>query len=308
VIAGVAILAFLAWLFPGSREIDVTLTATEYRLDDPDFAVEHTVTIRGRDSRTRFGNGTFKGTISISGIEGMEEEREILASLGEHPIASGPHSDSRFFPLSVLIPNWDYTAFVGLLGELQSDGAVVIGGKHARFLVRGLADREKALVVATEVSNETYYEDFFCSNLDAQNADTDAEHTRELREQYHRERSEYIFRRFNMNPEDYCYARDYDALRFLDTKLYLFMRETMDVPPESTTPAFFLTEDTTIVYVAIQDNTALNHLYEFTLSEDGNSYTAKHSSNQDTGRYQDIFESFSEYKERVGLNSVEVDE
>ena len=159
--AVVAILALLAWLIPGSREIDVTLTATEYHLDDPDFAVEHTVTIRGRDSRTRFGSGTFKGTISISGIEGMEEEREILASLGEHPIASGTRSDSRFFPLFVLIPNWDYTAFVGILAELQSDGTAVFAGKHTRFLVSGSANREAALAVADELSKGTYWEGTF---------------------------------------------------------------------------------------------------------------------------------------------------
>ena len=82
----------------------------------------------------------------------------------------------------------------------------------------------------------------------------------------------------------------------------------MDVPSGSTTPSFFLTEDTTIVYVIFQDDTALNHLYKFTLSEDDNSYTVEYSSNQDIGRYQEVFESFSEYKKRVGLNTVEADD
>ena len=97
-----------------------------------------------------------------------------------------------------------------------------------------------------------------------------------------------------MNPEDYCYARDYDAMLFLDTKPYIFMREAIDVPPGSTTPAFFLTEDATIVYAALQDTAARNHLYKFTLAEDGASYTVEHISNQDTARYQDVFGSFSE--------------
>lgn len=161
VIAVVAILALLAWAIPGSREIDVTLIATEYRLDDPDFAVEHTVTIRGRDSRTRFGSGSFKGTISISGIEGMEEETEILASIGgEHPHARGGIHD-RLIPLGVLIPDWDYSAFVALLAETTSDNVRYLGGENARFLVSGPTNREDAIVLAAKLSKGTYYEDLF---------------------------------------------------------------------------------------------------------------------------------------------------
>ena len=37
------------------QDVDITLTAAEYRLDDPDYAVEHTVTLRGRGGRHLFG-------------------------------------------------------------------------------------------------------------------------------------------------------------------------------------------------------------------------------------------------------------
>jgi len=56
----IALLVTMAILnFPGSRAIDVTLTATEYRLDDPNFAAEHTVAIQGRDTRNLLGKGRF---------------------------------------------------------------------------------------------------------------------------------------------------------------------------------------------------------------------------------------------------------
>lgn len=162
-IAVVAILALLAWLIPGSREIDVTLTATEYRLDDPNFAVEHTVTIRGRDSRTRFGSGSFVGTMSISGVEGMEIETTVLASVGcEHPTTYAPDIDPPFsVPLGSFIPNWDYTAFLGILSVIDSDGNRHTGGDDACFLVSGSADREAALAVAAELSKGTYWEKYF---------------------------------------------------------------------------------------------------------------------------------------------------
>ena len=161
VIAVVAILALLAWLIPGSREIDVTLTATEYRLNDPDFAVEHTVTIRGRDSRTRFGSGSFVGTMSISGVEGMEIETTVLASIGcEHPFAAAA-VDEAPLPFRVFIPNWNYTAFLVLLVDIDADGTRRFGGDDTRFLVSGTADREAALAVAAELSKGTYWEKYF---------------------------------------------------------------------------------------------------------------------------------------------------
>lgn len=156
-----AALAVLAWLFPGSRRIDVTLTVTEYRLDDPDFAVEHSLTLCGRDNRDRLGAGTFQGTISISGLEGMEAPTKILASLGrEHSIVSGGFEDPDPL-LSVLIPNWDYTELLGLLYTIDTDGTRSTGGPSARFFVSGPADRNAALATASRLAAGTYWEPMF---------------------------------------------------------------------------------------------------------------------------------------------------
>lgn len=166
-IAAIVLLAsaliVLAWLFPGSREIDVTFTATEYRLDDPDYAVERTVTIRGRDSRNRLGKGgQFKGAISISGLEGMNDATEVLASLNAtHPMVTGAFIEP-YPPLSVLIPNWDYTEVLGILeNEPAESGVRTTGGKSMRFLVSGSADREAALAQAAKLAKNTYWADNF---------------------------------------------------------------------------------------------------------------------------------------------------
>ncbi len=156
-----ALLVFLAWMFPGSRNIDVTLTATEYRLDDPGYAVEHTVTIQGRDSRNRLGKGAFQGTIAISGLEGMEDATEVLASLGSaHPLATAAFREPTI-PLSVLVPNWDYTEFLALLSDESADGVRSTGGASMRFLVSDPPDRDAALFKAAELTRNTVWADSF---------------------------------------------------------------------------------------------------------------------------------------------------
>lgn len=156
-----ALLVFLAWLFPGSRNIDVTLTATEYRLDDPDYAVEHTVTIQGRDSRNRLGKGAFQGTIAISGLEGMEDATEVLASLdSEYPLTTEAFREPTI-PLSVLVPNWDYTEFLALLSNESADGVRSTGGASMRFLVSGPPDRDAALSKAADLAKNTFWADSF---------------------------------------------------------------------------------------------------------------------------------------------------
>ena len=68
-LCGFAALAAAIVCLPVSREINTTAAATEYRLDDPAYAVEHTVTIQGRDARNLLGYGHFEGTFAVSGFE-----------------------------------------------------------------------------------------------------------------------------------------------------------------------------------------------------------------------------------------------
>ena len=67
-LCGIAALAAAIVCLPVSREINTTAAATEYRLDDPAYAVEHTVVIHGHDTRNLLGYGVFEGTFAVSGF------------------------------------------------------------------------------------------------------------------------------------------------------------------------------------------------------------------------------------------------
>ena len=116
-----------------------------------------------------------------------------------------------------------------------------------------------------------------------------------LKEAYHRERSEYLFRSFGMNPSDYQYAQDYYALNYLDTDAYTSMRKVY-FKSGITLPSFFITEDAEAVYVVFQDENALNYMYKFTRAVDGSTYTSECFTMQEDARYQDAVLSYSEYE------------
>ena len=60
-----AVLLTAVICLPFARKIDTTVTATEYRFDDPAYAVEHTVVIHGHDTRNLLGYGVFEGTFAV---------------------------------------------------------------------------------------------------------------------------------------------------------------------------------------------------------------------------------------------------
>ena len=60
-----AVLAAAIVCLPFARKIDTTVTATEYRFDDPSYAVEHTVVIQGYDTRNLLGCGEFTGRVDL---------------------------------------------------------------------------------------------------------------------------------------------------------------------------------------------------------------------------------------------------
>ena len=68
-----AVLLTAVICLPFARKIDTTVTATEYRFNDPAYAVEHTVVIHGHDTRNLLGYGVFEGTFAVSGFESGQE-------------------------------------------------------------------------------------------------------------------------------------------------------------------------------------------------------------------------------------------
>ena len=171
VCAVLLLLTALTLCFPGSRKIDTTLIATEYRFNDPDDAVEHTVTIRGYDTRNLLGRGNFKGTFAVSG---WETAQEGWTAYVQFPIPSDSYFNMNFNDPSgqaitrntfSMLADRDWTCFVGLILESteHSDGTVTgsFAPETGRFLVSGPPDRTAALAMASELAKGTTLEPLF---------------------------------------------------------------------------------------------------------------------------------------------------
>ena len=167
-----ALAAVAAVCLPFTRKINTTLTATEYRLDDPDYAVEHTVAIRGYDTRSLLGRGKFEGTFAVSGFETAEDgwvAHVIFPVPDTYWNISYVVPDSFRYMIGKdiysLLPDRQWSSFVALLPEERTSGS----GDHyasfdpetGRILVSGSPDREAALALARELSRGTSLEPVF---------------------------------------------------------------------------------------------------------------------------------------------------
>ena len=171
VCAVLLLLTTLLLFFPGRRKIDTTLIATEYRFNDPDYAVEHTVAIQGYDTRSLLGRGNFKGTFAVSG---WETAQEGWTACVQFPIRSGSYFNMNFNDPSgqaitrntfSMLADWDWTHFAGLILESteHSDGTVTgsFDPETGCFLVSGPPDRTAALSLASELAKDTSLESLF---------------------------------------------------------------------------------------------------------------------------------------------------
>jgi hypothetical protein len=111
---------------------------------------------------------------------------------------------------------------------------------------------------------------------------------------YNEARADYIFEEFGMVPEQYTFARDYELLNYVESNEYLAIRTAMNIQVGTTTPSFFIDNDT--IFGVCQDVDAVNRMYEFSRAEDGTCSLRNTQQLQDAGRYQDIYQSFSEYQ------------
>lgn len=119
-------------------------------------------------------------------------------------------------------------------------------------------------------------------------------HSKELRYAYNQTRAEYLLEQFGISPEPYAFAYDYELLNYMETKPYLFIRETLHVQPVITAPSYFV--EGGVIFGVCQDQDAVNHLFEFAKSDDGTWVLKDSRELQDTGRYQDVHQSFAEFE------------
>ena len=157
-----AVLAAAIVCLPFARKIDTTVTATEYRFDDPSYAVEHTVVIQGYDTRNLLGYGEFTGIFAVSGFESWQANcRTSFGFFRKGPSVNisclMPSGELRAGSLFHLRADRDWSDFAGLIMEVSDPDT-------GRFLVSGPADREAAMARAAELyQRDPYYRGIFTS-------------------------------------------------------------------------------------------------------------------------------------------------
>ena len=152
-----AVLLTAVICLPFARKIDTTVTATEYRFDDPSYAVEHTVVIQGYDTRNLLGYGEFTGIFAVSGFESWQANcRTSFGFFRKGPSVNisclMPSGELRAGSLFHLRADRDWSDFAGLIMEVSDTADHSSTGTFdpdtGRFLVSGPADREAAVAKA----------------------------------------------------------------------------------------------------------------------------------------------------------------
>ena len=166
-----AVLLTAVICLPFARKIDTTVTATEYRFDDPSYAVEHTVVIQGYDTRNLLGCGEFTGTFAVSGFESgqdgwtfrvsFSDKKSLDTAFSRRP-SGEPCPRDLFHPRA----DRDWSDFAGLIMEVSDTADHSSTGTFdpdtGRFLVSGPADREAAMARAAELyQRDPYYRGIF---------------------------------------------------------------------------------------------------------------------------------------------------
>ena len=151
---------------PFARKIDTTVTATEYRFDDPAYAVEHTVVICGHDTRNLLGYGVFEGTFAVSGFESGQEGWTFRVSFSDKKslgtaFSRRPSGEACTRDLFHLRADRDWSDFAGLIMEVSDTADHSSTGTFnpdtGRFLVSGPADREAAVAKAAALFRKDPY-------------------------------------------------------------------------------------------------------------------------------------------------------
>ena len=152
-----AVLLTAVICLPFARKIDTTVTATEYRFNDPAYAVEHTVVIHGHDTRNLLGYGVFEGTFAVSGFESGQEGWTFRVSFSDKKslgtaFSRRPNGETCTRDLFHLRADRDWSDFAGLIMEVSDKAGHTSTGNFdpdtGRFLVSGPADREAAVAKA----------------------------------------------------------------------------------------------------------------------------------------------------------------
>ena len=165
----VSIILLIA-LAPASRRIDTVIEATEYSFTDPNYAVSHSITIQGYDTRNFFGYGHFEGVFSSENWElaqkgWMLKARFPISDTYWNAYAVRPSSQASSTNVFSLLPDRKWGSFVALLQEVTDhpDGhrTTSFNFQNGKFIVSGSLPREEALIEARRLTKGTSLEPLF---------------------------------------------------------------------------------------------------------------------------------------------------
>lgn len=147
------VFGLLAW--PRAFIIDQTIEATEYSLTDTNYAVPHTVTIKGTCRGSQMRDGSYEGTFSISGIPSTQNAIARMDKMTPHGINRVYYflNDTEYFwPGEVcdFCCNKDFSSGALTLLDIKYHSDSISGtwpGEKGRILVWPADSRSEAIAV-----------------------------------------------------------------------------------------------------------------------------------------------------------------
>lgn len=130
-------------LVPTQTPISIEQTVTEYALDDEDFAEEHTVTLTGTLTKSMIHKNMFIGTLTISGVDGMEQPYRLELTR-ENGRWNGLHEQDTS-PIYAIFADKEFGSVLIVLWESREGGSASMSAVSAHFLAPGTSNRRAAL-------------------------------------------------------------------------------------------------------------------------------------------------------------------
>lgn len=162
-----AVLLTAVICLPFARKIDTTVTATEYRFNDPAYARgAHGRDLRSRPPGTCWATAFLRAPLPVSGFESGQEGWTFRVSFSDKKslgtaFSRRPSGEACTRDLFHLRADRDWSDFAGLIMEVSDKADHSSSGTFdpdtGRFLVSGPADREAAVAKAAALFRKDPY-------------------------------------------------------------------------------------------------------------------------------------------------------
>lgn len=166
-----ALLVAVIAIFPRAKKVEKIIEATEYSFADPSYAVTHTITINGYDTRNFIGRGQYQGIFAVEGWETAQEDWKLSARFPipynyGNAIAVKPSGEPLSTDILSLLPNRNWTSFVAVIQTIEDKGDHRYGSFDPNansFIVCGTLSREEAFAEACRLTKGTSLQSLFAN-------------------------------------------------------------------------------------------------------------------------------------------------